>query len=273
MKQPLANIHPDARIGDNVVLEPFCTVQGDVEIGEGTWIGPNAVIMDGARIGKNCRIFPGAVISAIPQDLKFAGEKTTVEIGDNTTIREYATVNRGTKDKFTTKIGSNCLIMAYVQVAHDCIIGNHCVLANNVTLAGHITIHDWATLEGWVGVQQFVSIGQHAFISGGSGVRKDVPPFVKAARSPLAYIGVNIIGLKRRGFSEESIAQIEDIYRTLLVHNSNLSNGLEAVETDLPDSPERTLVMDFVKNSQNGILRGPHTAANVADLDAFRTEG
>ena len=178
----LSYIHPDAKLGANVTVEPFSTVYENVEIGEGTWIGPNVTIFPGARIGKNCRIFPGAVIAAIPQDLKFSGEETTVEIGDNTTIRECVTVNRGTTDKMKTAIGSNCLLMAYVHVAHDCIIGNNVIIANSVNLAGHVTIEDYAILEGLVAVQQFVTIGAHTFITGGSLVRKNVPPFTKAAR-------------------------------------------------------------------------------------------
>lgn len=256
MSQPLAYVHPNAKIGNNVTIEPFAVVYGDVEIGDGTWIGPNATIMDGARIGKNCRIFPGAVISAIPQDLKFKGEKTTTEIGDNTTIRECVTLNRGTVDRNTTKVGSNCLLMAYVHVAHDTFIGNNCVIANSVNLAGHIDVEDWVILEGLVAVQQFIRIGQHSFVAGASLVRKNVPPFVKAAREPLSYIGVNSIGLKRRGFEDKSVRAIEDIYRQIFVANQNVSKGLKAVESDIPDSPEKKLIVDFIKASENGIIRG-----------------
>ena len=254
--KPMANIHPDAKIGKNVVIEPFATVNGDVEIGDGTWIGPTATIMDGARIGKNCKIFPGAVISAIPQDLKFAGEITTAEIGDNTTIREFVTVNRGTADRHTTRVGSNCLLMAYVHVAHDTLIGNNCILANNVSLAGHIVIDDYAILEGWVGVQQFVRIGAHSFIAGTSKVRKNVPPFVKAARDPLSYVGINSVGLKRRGFSEELIHNIENIYRTIYVHNSNMTKALAIVEKEVPDTKEKQMILDFIRSSDKGVMRG-----------------
>ena len=251
-----ANIHPDAKIGKNVTIEPFATIYGDVEIGDGCWIGPNAVIMDGARIGKNCKIFPGAVISAIPQDLKFDGEKTTAEIGDNTTIRECVTINRGTKDQYRTAVGSNCLLMAYVHVAHDCILGNNVILANNVALAGHIKIHDYAILEGYAIVQQFVTIGAHSFISGASLVRKNVPPYVKAAREPLSYVGINSVGLKRRGFSDETILQIEDIYRIIYVKNQNISKGVSAVEQEISASDEKQLILDFIKSSPKGIMRG-----------------
>jgi UDP-N-acetylglucosamine acyltransferase len=201
MIQPLAYIHPQARIADNVVIDPFVTIHKDVEIGEGTWIGSNSVtIMDGARIGKNCRIFPGAVISAIPQDLKYKGENTHVVIGDNTTIRECVTINRGTAIGLKPTIGSNCLIMAYCHVAHDCLVGNNCIFSNNTTLAGHITVGDNVVLAGMVAIHQFVKVGSHAFVTGGSLVRKDVPPYVKAGREPLSYVGINSVGLRRRGF-------------------------------------------------------------------------
>jgi len=205
MISPLAHIHPDAKIGPGTVVEPFAYITADVVIGNNCWIGPHAVIMDGARIGNDCRVFPGAVISAIPQDLKFEGEQTTTEIGNNTTIRECVTINRGTKDRFKTSVGANCLLMAYVHIAHDCAVGNNVILANSVNVAGHVEIEDWAILEGYVGVSQFVKIGAHSFVAGQSGVRKNVPPFVKAAREPLAYVGVNSVGLRRRGFSNESI--------------------------------------------------------------------
>lgn len=256
MISPLAYIDPKAKIGKNVTVEPFAYIQGDVEIGDGTWIGPNSVTMDGARIGKNCRIFPGAVISGIPQDLKFEGEMTTTEIGDNTTIREFVTVNRGTKDKWKTVIGSNCLLMAYVHIAHDCILGNHVILANSVNVAGHVTIGDWAILEGYVGVSQFIHIGAHSFVAGQCGVRKNVPPFVKAAREPLAYVGVNSVGMRRRGFSNESILQIEDIYRTLYVKGLNVSNAVDVIEKEAPDSPEKNQILEFIRSSKDGIIRG-----------------
>lgn len=256
MISPLAYIHPDAKIGTNVTVEPFAYIQGDVQIGEGSWIGPNAVIMDGARIGKNCRIFPGAVISAIPQDLKFSGEITTTEIGDNTIIRECVTLNRGTVDKHKTVIGSNCLLMAYVHVGHDSFVGNNVILANSVNLSGHVTIEDWAILEGYVGVGQFVRIGAHSFIGGQTGVRKNVPPFVKAAREPLAYVGVNSIGLSRRGYSREAITGIEDIYRTLYVKGLNVSNAISVIEKEAPESAEKEQILTFIRNSKDGIIRG-----------------
>lgn len=253
---PLASVHPDARIGRDVVVEPFATIYPDVTIGDGTWIGPNAVLMDGARIGSRCRIFPGAVIGAIPQDLKFAGEYTTAEVGDGTTIRECVTINRGTADRQRTAVGSNCLLMAYVHLAHDCVLGNNIVVANSVNLAGHVTIDDWAILEGNVAVQQFIHIGAHSFIAGASLVRKNVPPFVKAAREPLSYVGVNVVGLRRRGYNDEQVARIEDIYREIFVRNSNVERAVQSVEQTLPRSPERGQILDFIRNSPKGIMRG-----------------
>jgi UDP-N-acetylglucosamine acyltransferase len=255
----LNQIHPGARIGANVEIGPFTTISEDVEIGDGTWIGPNVTIMDGARIGRNCRIFPGAVISAIPQDLKFDGEVTTAEIGDHTTIRECCTINRGTKDKWMTRVGSNCLLMAYVHVAHDAIIGNHCIIANSANVAGHVTIEDWVVVEGVVAIQQFIRIGQHSFIAGGSLVRKNVPPFVKAAREPLSFAGVNTIGLRRRGFTDGQVAHIEDVYRMIYVHNSNMSRAMHAAELELPASAEKETILDFIRQSDKGIIRGPHS--------------
>jgi UDP-N-acetylglucosamine acyltransferase len=252
----LSYIHPNAKIGKNVTIEPFSTIYDNVEIGDDTWIGPNVTIFSGARIGKNCRIFPGAVISAIPQDLKFKGEDTTAEIGDNTTIRECVTINRGTTDKMKTAIGSNCLLMAYVHVAHDCILGNNIIVANSVNLAGHVTIEDYTILEGLVAVQQFVKIGAHAFITGGSLVRKNVPPFTKAAREPLQYVGINSVGLRRRGFSNETVLEIEDIYRTLYVKGHNVTNALAVIEQEAPASKEKEQILDFIRESKDGIMRG-----------------
>lgn len=256
MIQPLAYIHPQAKIADNVVIEPFVTIHKDVVIGEGTWIGPNVTIMDGARIGKNCRIFPGAVISAIPQDLKYAGEETTAEIGDNTTIRECVTINRGTRDKWKTVIGKNCLIMAYCHVAHDCEIGDFCVFSNNTTLAGHITVGDYVVLAGMVAIHQFVQVGNHAFVTGGSLVRKDVPPYVKAAREPLSYVGINSVGLRRRGYTSEQINEIQDIYRTIFVKKHNLTVALDIIEAERQPTEIRDEILDFIRNSNRGVMKG-----------------
>jgi len=256
MNQPLAYVHPQAKVAKNVVIEPFVNIEQNVEIGEGTWIGSNVTIMEGARIGKNCRIFPGAVISAVPQDLKYAGEETITRIGDNTTIREFVTVNRGTKANWETVIGNNCLLMAYVHIAHDCIVGDHCILSNAANLAGHITIDDWAIVGGLVAIHQFVHIGAHTMISGGSLVRKDVPPFTKAAREPLSYVGVNSIGLRRRGYTSEQINAIQDIYRIIYVKGLNVSQAISYIEADFKATPERDEILLFINSSSRGIMKG-----------------
>ncbi|MFO7614991.1 MAG: acyl-ACP--UDP-N-acetylglucosamine O-acyltransferase [Bacteroidales bacterium] len=256
MIQPLAYVHPQAKVANNVIIDPFVTIEKNVEIEEGTWIGHHATIMEGARIGKNCRVFPGAVISAIPQDLKFDGEETTVHIGNNTTIREFVTVNRGTKASYKTVIGNNCLLMAYVHVAHDCVIGNNVILANAATLAGHIEIHDWAIVGGLAAVHQFVKIGTHSMISGGGMARKDIPPFTKAAREPLSYVGVNSIGLRRRGFTTEQINHIQEIYRIIYLKNYNVSQAISIIEADVPATPERDEILSFIATSTRGIMKG-----------------
>lgn len=257
MIQPLAYIHPQAKIAENVVIEPFVTIYKDVTIGEGTWIGSNVTIMEGARIGKNCRIFPGAVISAPPQDLKYKGEASTVTIGDNTIIRECVTLNRGTAlDKNTTTIGANCLLMAYVHVAHDCIIGDNVIIANSVQLAGHIEVQDFAFIGGASAVHQFVSIGAHSIISGGSLVRKDVPPYTKAGREPLSYVGINSVGLRRRGFSSEQIYEIQDIYRTIFLKKFNISRALDIIETEREPTEIRDEILAFIRNSNRGVMKG-----------------
>ena len=256
MNQPLAYVHPGAKIAKNVVIEPFTTIHNNVVIGEGTWIGSNVTIMEGARIGKNCNIFPGAVISAIPQDLKFQDEETTAEIGDNTTIREYVTINRGTIDRGKTVVGNNCLIMAYCHIAHDGIVGNNCIFSNNSTLAGHITVGDHVVLAGMTAVHQFCMIGNHAFVTGGSLVRKDVPPYVKAAREPLSYVGINSIGLRRRGYDSEKIREIQNIYRILYQKAYNNTQASEIIEAEMEATPERDEILQFIKNSKRGIMKG-----------------
>ncbi|RIV45863.1 MULTISPECIES: acyl-ACP--UDP-N-acetylglucosamine O-acyltransferase [Flagellimonas] len=256
MNQPLAYVHPGAKIAKNVVIEPFTTIHNNVTIGEGTWIGSNVTIMEGARIGKNCNIFPGAVISAMPQDLKYQGEETTVQIGDNTTIRECATINKGTADRMKTVIGNNCLIMAYCHIAHDCVVGDGCIFSNNSTLAGHVTIGTNVVLAGMVAVHQFVSIGNHAFVTGGSLVRKDVPPYVKAAREPLSYVGINSIGLRRRGFDADKIREIQNVYRILYQKNYNNTQAASIIEAEMEATPERDEILQFIRDSQRGIMKG-----------------
>lgn len=257
MNQPLAYIHPEARIAQNVVIEPFASVYQNVEIDEGTWIGPNTVIMEGARIGKNCKIYPGAVISAPPQDLKYEGEPSTVTIGDHTVIRECVTLNRGTAlDKNNTRIGAHCLIMAYVHIAHDCTIGDHVIIANSVQLGGHIDVQNHAFIGGVSAVHQFVKIGAHAMVSGGSLVRKDVPPYTKAAREPLTYCGINSVGLRRRGFSNEKINEIQELYRVIYLSGLNNSQATEKIELEMRPSPERDEVLNFLRTSDRGIMKG-----------------
>lgn len=251
-----ANISPEAQLGENVTVDSFSTIFENVSIGSGTRIHPNVTIYPGTTIGKNCEIYPGAVIGVQPQDLKFEGEETTVEIGDNTVIRECVTIHRGTKDKWITKVGNNCLLMTYVHIAHDCQIGDNVILASYVGLSGHVRIDDCAILEGKVAAQQFVHIGAHAFIGGASLVRKDIPPFIKAAREPLGFAGVNSVGLRRKGFSDDKVKEIEDIYRLIYVQNNNISKGIKAVEDSIPESEVRKEILDFIENAEKGIIRG-----------------
>jgi UDP-N-acetylglucosamine acyltransferase len=257
MISKLAQIDPNAKIGENVTIESFTTIYDDVVIGDGTHIGPNVTIYPGARIGKNCQIYPGSVISAVPQDLKFHGEYTTAEIGDNTIIRECVTIHRGTDDMMKTTVGSNCLLMGYVHIAHDCQVGNNVIMANYSGLSGHNIIGDHVIIEAKVGTQQFIHIGDHAFIAGATLVRKNVPPYVRAAREPITFAGVNAIGLRRRGFSDPDIKAVEDVYRQLFVLNSTVSNGIKAVETELEESEISLKIINFIKNSERGIIKGP----------------
>lgn len=256
MISPLAVVSSKATLGKNVSIGPFTVVHDDVVIGDNTKIENSVTIFDGARIGAGCHIFPGAVISAVPQDLKYAGEITFAEIGDNTIIREFVTVNKGTIAAGKTVLGKNNLLMAYTHVAHDCMIGNHCILANGVTLAGHITIDDYAIIGGLCAVHQFVHIGSHVMISGGSLVRKDVPPYTSSAHEPLAYIGVNSVGLRRRGFTNEEIAEIQNIYRYIFVENHTVPKALEMVEAQFAAGPHRNHIVDFIRKATRGIMKG-----------------
>ncbi len=256
MIHPLTNINPNARIAEGVTVESFTTISGDVEIGEGTWVGPNVTIMDGARIGKNCRIFPGAVVSAVPQDLKYRGEETLAVIGDNVLIRECVTINKGTAAKGQTIIGNNCLIMAYVHIAHDCKLGNNVIMVNSVGLAGEITIGDFAYIGGMVGVHQFVNIGAYTMVQGGSLVGKDIPPFVTAGRSPLQYTGLNLIGLRRRGFDNNRIDQIHEIYRMIYNQGLNTSQAINEIIKEIPHSDDRDDIVNFIRGSKRGIIKG-----------------
>ena len=256
MHRSLSYIDPQAKIAKNVVVEPFVTIEKNVEIGSGTWIGSNVTIMEGARIGENCEIFPGAVISAIPQDLKFDGEDSLAIIGDNTIVRECATINRATKATGKTIVGSNCLIMAYAHIAHDCVIGNNAIIVNNVALGGHVEIGEHAIIGGITAVHQFIRIGKHCMVSGGSLVRKDIPPYVKAGREPLSFIGINSIGLRRKKFSEDEITEIQNIYRILYQKGNNNTQAINKIEIDFKISEIRDEIISFVRNSGRGIMRG-----------------
>jgi UDP-N-acetylglucosamine acyltransferase len=251
----LAFIHPEAKLGANVTVDPFAYIDKNVEIGDGTWVGPNSTVLYGARIGKNCKIFPTAVVSGIPQDIKFVGEETTAEIGDNTTIREGVTVNRGTITTGKTVVGNNCLLMAYSHVGHDCIIGDNCIIGNACALAGEVKVHDWVIISAASLVHQFASIGAHAFIGGAAKVRIDVPPYVKADREPLAYMGLNSVGLTRRGFEKETIEEIHNIYRVLYLMGLNNAQAIEKIEAEFKPSQERDSIISFFKNSERGVIR------------------
>lgn len=262
MNQPLAYVHPGAKIAANVVIEPFAIIHKNVEIGEGTWIGSNVTIMEGARIGKNVKIFPGAVISAVPQDLKFDGEDSFVIINDNTTIRENVTVNRGTSASGKTIVGENCLLMANVHIAHDCVLGNNSIIVNNVALAGHVIVGDYAIIGGLSAVHQFVHIGEHSMVSGGTLVRKDIPPFTKAGKEPVSFIGINSIGLRRRGFTSEKIREIQSIYRILFQKKNNTTQALQTIEAEMEATTERDRIVTFIRDSQRGIMKGYNQQRN-----------
>jgi UDP-N-acetylglucosamine acyltransferase len=251
----LAFIHPEAKIGNDVIVEPFAYIAGNVIIGDGTWVGPNATILDGARIGKNCKIFPGAVMSGIPQDLKFRGEESTAELGDNTTMRECATVNRGTAAVGKTVVGNNCLLMAYSHVGHDCAIKNNVIIGNSTALAGEVDVDDWAILSAGTMVHQFSHIGGHVMIGGAAKVRIDVPPYIKADRDPLSYMGLNSVGLTRRGFGKERIDEIHEIYRAIYQKGMNISQALDYVEKEFKSSVDRDYILDFIRKSERGIIR------------------
>jgi UDP-N-acetylglucosamine acyltransferase len=255
-RSPLAIVHPDARIGQNTSVAPFAFIEENVEIGDNCHIYPHATILSGARISHDCQIFPGAVIAGIPQDLKFAGEMTTAEIGHHTTIRECATVNRGTASKERTIVGNHCLIMAYSHIAHDCILKDHVIIGNATQLAGEVEIDDFAIVSGGSLVHQFTRISKHVMIQGGSRIGKDIPPYTLIGRDPIVYCGINIVGLRRRGFSNDQVFLIQDIYRTLYTRGLNNSDALRAIETEYGSSEERDLILNFIKSSRRGIVRG-----------------
>ncbi len=257
MIDKLAFVHPTAKIGHNVTIGPWTYIGENVEIGDNTWISSHVVIKGPTVIGKGNRIFQFASVGEECQDKKYAGEQPRLIIGDNNIIRESVTIHRGTtQDNSETRIGSNCLFMAYVPIAHDCVVGNNVIMANNASIAGHVHVGDWAILGGAVNVQQFTKIGKHTFISGGGGVNKDVPPYVRAARFPLSYIGVNSVGLRRRGFDSKTINLILEIYRILFIRGYNTSNALKLIETEIEDSPVKDEITQFIRNSVRGIMKG-----------------
>lgn len=249
-------INPDARLADDVTVGPFTTIASNVEIGPGTKIGSNVTILEGSRIGAGCTIFPGAVVGAIPQDLKFRGEDTLAIIGDNTTLRECVTVNRGTASKGFTRVGSNTLIMAYSHVAHDCVVGNNVIISNASQLAGEVVVDDFAVIGGGSLIHQFCHIGSYIMMQGGALVNKDIPPFIRAAREPISFTGINTIGLRRRGFSSETIELIQEAYRILYFSGLGIADALAEIEAKLPATPERDAIVGFVRSSERGILRG-----------------
>lgn len=255
MIHPLAYVHPDAKLGENVTVEPFAYIAGKVTIGDGSWIGPNSVINDGAVLGRDCKIFSGAVIAGIPQDLKFRGEETTAVIGDRTMVRECATINRGTAARGTTIVGSDTLIMAYAHVGHDCVVGSHCILANNVSLAGEVELDDWAILGGHTAIHQFCRVGKHAMTSGGTMVGKDIPPFIKVAHNPASYVGVNSIGLRRRGFDSEAVNAIMDICRIMFQNGYSYGKACRILEEQMPDSEAKREMLVFFAGSKRGVIK------------------
>jgi UDP-N-acetylglucosamine acyltransferase len=249
-------IHPNAKIGKDVTISPFVTIYDDVEVGDGTYIHPHVTLYPGARIGKNCKIYPGVTVAAEPQDLKFKGEYTTAVVGDNTTLRECVTVHRGTASKGHTIVGSNCLIMAYCHVAHDCELGNNIIISNATQLAGEVVVDDNTVIGGGTLVHQFTHIGSYVMIQGGTLVNKDIPPYVMAARTPVSFAGLNIVGLRRRGFSNEQIATLQEIYRRIFNSDSNMTDALNSIEAELPASTERDYVLSFIRNSSRGVIKG-----------------
>lgn len=254
---PLATVHPGAKLGKNVEVGPYAYIEDNVEIGDGCRIFPHATIFQYVKMGRNCTVYPGAVVGAIPQDLKFDGEVTYVEIGDRVNIRECATINRGTKasGKGVTRIGSDTLIMSYVHVAHDCRVGNHCILVSYVGIAGETDVDDWAIIGGGTKVHQFSHIGAHAMVGGGSAVNKDIPPYSLCGRVPMVYAGINMVGLRRRGFESDVIRNIKDIYDMIYYQGYNFSDALDRIEAGFPDSVEKETILRFIKESKRGIVR------------------
>lgn len=251
----LNQIHPDAHIGNNVKIGPFTCIHDNVEIGDNCEIANNVTIFPGARIADGVKIFPGAVIAGIPQDLKFRGEETEARIGAGTTIRECATVNRGTASRGYTQVGENCLIMAYSHIAHDCVVGNKVIISNATQLAGEVIVDDCAVIGGGSLVHQFCHLGKNIMLQGGALVNKDIPPYVKAAREPISYVGLNTVGMHRHGFSAEKIQIITEVYRILYMSDLNVTNAVRQIREQVPECEVRDEILHFVETSQRGIIR------------------
>jgi UDP-N-acetylglucosamine acyltransferase len=250
---PTTIVDPDALLSENVSIGPYAIIERNVTIGPGSTVGAHAHLGAGTRLGTGVNVFPHAVLGLAPQDLKYAGEETTHEIGDHTTIREFATLNRGTVAHGKTQVGSHCLLMSYSHVAHDCTIGNHCILANSATLAGHVTVEDWANIGGLVPIHQFVKIGCHTMVGGGWRVPKDVPPYMIVAGDPLKPIDVNKIGLGRRGFSQETIENLKRAHRILFRSRKNMSEALDELDSLGDLGPEVAHLKEFIRTSQRGV--------------------
>ncbi|MDU1889867.1 MAG: acyl-ACP--UDP-N-acetylglucosamine O-acyltransferase [Dysgonomonas sp.] len=251
-----AYVHPEAKIGADVTIEPFAFIDSNVEIGDGTHVMSGANLRSGSRVGKQCRIFPGAVIGGIPQDLKFKGEDTLAIVGDNTTVRECVTINRGTASKGHTTVGSNCLLMAYSHIAHDCVLSDYVIIGNATQLAGEVEVDHHAILSGGTLVHQFTRLGAHVMIQGGTRLGKDIPPYIIAGREPVCYSGVNLVGLRRNGFSNEKINEIQEIYRTIYQAGYNFSDAVNKIEKEFEETTEMRFIVDFIKSSPRGIVRG-----------------
>jgi UDP-N-acetylglucosamine acyltransferase len=251
---PTAIVDPQAELETGVAIGPYSVIEANVRIGKNCRIGPHVHVASGARLAADCRVFTGAALGNPPQDLKFGGEETTLEIGERTTIREFATLNRGTKDHWKTVVGSDCLLMAYSHVAHDCVVGNHCILANSVNLAGHVVIEDWASLGGMVPVHQFVRIGQHSFVGGAFRVVKDIPPYILAVGEPMTFGGLNSVGLSRRGFSEQAIVALKRAYKVLYKSKLNVSQAVQRIREQGELTPEVQNVLAFIEKSERGII-------------------
>lgn len=249
-----AIVSPMAELADDVTVGPHTIIEDNVVIGSGTKIASSVLIASGARLGSGVTVAHGAVVGTVPQDLKFGGEESTLVVGNNTTIREYATLNRGTEARGETTVGKNCLIMAYAHIAHDCVIGDNVILANSVNLAGHIEIDDFAILGGVLPVHQFVKIGAHAMIGGGFRVQQDVCPYALVAGYPLRVVGLNAVGLRRRGFKRVTIRTLQEVFKLLFFSRLNTTQALERIGSEIEIIPEVQVILDFIERSDRGLI-------------------